>query len=133
MAKIFTKFLKGSEAKFSLEIKADGFSMDTDDFEVEISTPGTSVKGYKNPEPGTPTDVIIYREPELSDNSLSGDSSSSSSEPEPQGTWFVIVDTKSLNIGDIKVITTAHIPDAAANDGIRDDIAVTSLGNLANP
>ena len=113
------KFYKGSEVKFSISLTAPGFSMDEDDFEIEVASPRGSVKGYKNPPAGTPLDVLIFKE-------TSDDSSGESA-------WFAIVDSSKLSTGDLRVIATAHIPDPNANDGIRDDIAVASLGTLSNP
>ena len=115
------KFYKGTEVKFSINLTAQGFSMDDDDFEIEVVSPRASVKGYKTPSQGSPTDLIIFRET---------DSDSSSSEE--TGTWYGVVDTSKLNVGEMRVIATAHIPDLNANDGVRDDISVAVLGTLAN-
>ena len=117
--------IRGTEKKFAINLTAPGFSMDDDDFEIEVATPSERIKGYKNPEPGASTDVIIFKETD-------GDSSSSSSEAE-EGTWYCIVNTGAFKkTGEMTVIATAHIPDANANDGIRDEIVKTGLGTLVN-
>lgn len=123
------KIYKGEEKKFAINLTAQGFSMDEDDFEIEVATPKGSVKASKS----APTnDLRIFRDPELTDGS-SPDSSGGSTEEET-GTWYGIIDTSKLpGTGEIKVIGTAFITDANANDGVRKEIAVTTLGTLANP
>lgn len=123
------KIYKGEEKKFLITLTAQGFSMDVDDFEIEVATAKGGVKASKS----APTDDLrIFRESELSDSS-SSDSSDSSSEEET-GTWYGIIDTSKLpGTGDTKVIGTAFITDANANDGVRKEIAVAILGTLVNP
>jgi len=118
-------YYKGDEVKFSINLTAPGFSMDEDDFDIEVSTPKASVKASK----GAPTDDLrIFREPELDSSS---DNSDSNSSEEPQsGTWYAIVDTAKLGDGEMRVFATAHIKDAHANDYVRNQTAVTSLGTL---
>lgn len=119
-----TKIYKGEEKKFAINLTAVGFSMDDNDFEIEVATPKGGVKASKS----EPTeDLRIFREPALSDSS---DSSSSGDE----GTWYGIIDTSKLpGTGEVKVVGTAFVPDVNANDGIRNEIAVDILGNLVNP
>lgn len=115
---------KGTEVKFGIDLQASGFSMDADDFEIEISSPRGSVKGSKgNPEPTSK--VRIFKE--------DSDSSSSSSSAETTGGWFVIAETDTLSQGELKVIATAYIPDANAADLIRKEVVVAKLDSLANP
>lgn len=125
MAKIFI----GEEKKFAIDLQAQGFSMDDDDFEIEVATVKGSVKGNKGNDTGT-NDLRIFREPALSDSS-----SSSSSSEEEQGTWYGIIDTSKLPYapGEVRVIGTAFVKDSNANDGVRKEIAVATLGTLANP
>ena len=111
---------KGDEAKFAINLTAPGFSMDTDDFDVEIvSTNGGSLKGSKG---GAGTDVIIFSETD-------------SSGEEPVTTWYVIVDTSNelKPGGKLKVVATAYVPDAHANDGIRKQTAVEMLDSFIEP
>lgn len=58
-------FYKGDEVKFAINYKAPGFSMDDDDFEIEVKVSNTGVKGYKNSESGSSTDIVIFKENEL--------------------------------------------------------------------
>lgn len=117
------KFYKGSEVKFAINLTAQGFSMDEDDFVIEVASPRGSVKGYKTPVDNDPLDVVIFNETVQSDNP----------EVESTSTWYGIVDTSKLSAGDLRVIATARIVDTNANDGVRNEIAVASLGTLANP
>lgn len=118
---------KGRELKFSIELTAEGFSMDTMDFDIEVASPRNSVIGYKtsrsssSDEPNP--DLIIFKDSDSSSSDSSGD----------DGTWFCIVDTAKLSLGSLRVIATAHIQDANANDGIRNEIAVAPLGTLIDP
>lgn len=124
-------FYKGDEIKFEIDLSAPGFSMDDDDFEIEVATKKSSIKGFKgdthDPEdPDVP--IVIFKE------AVGGDpTDSDSSEEEPVEKWFAIADTSTLTIGPMRVIATAHVVDPNANDGIRKQIAVDDLGNLVNP
>lgn len=126
-----TNYYKGDEIKFAINLEAPGFSMDTDDFDVEVKSGNTSVKGYKSAGSETSTDVVIFKEtttvqPETEDGE-------EPAEPVTVNTWYAIVDTKSLAVGTMRMIATAHIVDANANDGVRDDISVVTLGKLIEP
>lgn len=117
MAKIYL----GEEKKFSIELTAPGFSMDDNDFELEISVPKGSVKGNKGNTVGD-TGLLIFSETVTPE------------EGDPYKVWFGIIDTSKLpGTGDMKVIGTAFVPDAAAGDIVRKEIAVATLGTLANP
>jgi len=112
---------KGSEVKFAIDIVAQGFSMDDDDFEIEVASPRNSVKGYKTPEAGDPKDIVIFKE------------TVTPAEGDPTSQWYAILDTQKLYTGDLRVIAKAFITDANANDGVRTEIAVTQLDKLINP
>lgn len=103
---------KGDEAKFSINLTAPGFSMDTDDFDIEVvSNIGGSLKGSKG---GTGTDVIIFKEDDA---------------------WYAIVNTENelRPGGNLKVVATAYVPDAHADDGIRKQIATAVLDKFIEP
>lgn len=110
-------YYKGDEIKFAVNLEASGFSMSDDDFEIEVKSGYTSVKGYKGASASENSqDVVIFSETEGGET-----------------TWYVIVDTTSLAPGTMRVIATAHIVDANANDGVRNSIAVETLGKLIAP
>ena len=105
---------RGEEIKFAITLTAEGFSMDDDDFDVEVRSTTRSIRGWKNPPAGEGgLDVIIFRETD--------------------GKWYCIADTTTLDVGAMTVIATAYVPDAHANDGVRTVIAKASLGKLEAP
>lgn len=128
-------FYRGSEIKFKLELEAEGFNMDRDDFKIDVVSGNTKVSGDKWNSQAADTTipeearlaVIIFRDP-----ALSGNSDSSSSIDEEDG-WYAIVNTTTLAVGDMKLVAWAYVPDGNADDLIRTDIAVTSIGRLINP
>lgn len=108
---------RGEEIKFAIGLTAEGFSMDDDDFDIEVRTTSRSIKGWKNPPEGEESlDVIIFKETE---GSAPG--------------WYCIADTTTLDVGAMTVIATAYVPDAHANDGVRTTIAKAALGKLEAP
>ena len=137
-------FFIGDEIKFAINLQAEGFSMDDDDFDVQIVHPRGHIDGTKDQGGSEDGKLIIYRDPAIdSQQAVSGvsdgpepidssDSSDSSDEPVP-GTWYCIVDTTGFAKGDLKVVATAHVPDLNANDGIRNEIATATYGKGENP
>lgn len=106
-------FYKGDEVKFSIDLQAPGFSMDDNNFDIEVaSSGGGSVKASKNA-PSADNALVIFKEGE-------GE----------EGKWYAIVDTTNLGDGDLRVIATAHVPDVNANDGIRRQTEKQKLGVL---
>ena len=123
---------KGDEIKFSIELTAQGFSMDDDDFDIEVvSSRGGSVKGSKNPPAGSDTDVIIFSE----EVETTIPPAEEGGEPTVETTtvWYAIVKTEKLEPNELRVIATAYVPDANADDGIRKQTAVKVLDNLKKP
>lgn len=107
-------FYKGTEIKFAFTLTAEGFDMDTDDFDIEVASPRDSVIGSKT------------------GASTSGGSAGLSIKKEDD-TWYAIADTSTLSKGELRVIATAHINDTAAHDGVRDEVTVAPLGTLLIP
>lgn len=114
---------KGEEIKFAINIEAPGFSMDADDFDIEVKSGRTSVKGYKDNSKSQDLAVRIFSET-IPPEEEGG---------EPTLQWYVIVDTSSLATGQMRVISTAYIVDANANDGVRKSIDVQQLDTLVDP
>lgn len=122
---------KGDEAKFSINLTAPGFSMDTDDFDIEVvSSIGGSLKGSKG---GTGTDVIIYSE--QTETQVPSEDPQGEPTTETTTTWYAIVNTANelRPGGSLKVIATAYVPDAHADDGIRKQIATAVLDKFIEP
>ena len=122
---------RGEEYKFAINIEAQGFSMDDDDFDIEVKSGNTSVKGYKDATKSQDTAVVIFKETEtVQPETPEGEEPQ---EPVTVSTWYAIVDTSSLAVGQMRAISTAYIVDANANDGIRKSIDVEPLDKLIDP
>lgn len=121
-------YYKGDEIKFAINLEAPGFSMDDDDFDIEVKSGATSVKGYKNSESQASTDIVIFKETTTTQPET--EEGEEPAEPVTVNTWYAIVDTSTLAINEMRVIATAYIVDANANDGVRKNIAVQKLGRL---
>ncbi len=92
----------GTKLKYKVEITAEGFSMDRDEFEVEIRRGKQSVVIKKQ-------DMLIH-EPE------SGDME-----------YYIVVDTEALGSGKYEVITRAYVPDDDFEEGVRPEIDKQTL------
>lgn len=117
-------YIRGEEIKFAINLEAEGFSMNDNDFTIEAKSGKQSVIGYKNPEQGSPLDLIIFKEVVIVPPAEEGGEETATEQ------WFAILDTKSLPIGVVTVIATAKIPDSHANDGVRDSLESTQLCRL---
>ncbi len=85
----------GSTPKFSLEIVGDGFSMNTDDFEIVL-------KGSKG-------SVRIGKKDTFQDD---------------DGNFYFFFDTRELGVGKVKAVVTARVPDRDMPRGIRSEVYV---------
>lgn len=122
-------FIKGTKVKFAINIEAQGFSMDRDDFEIEVMSPRESVKGYSSLKLGQSSGIVIYEEKATASST---EEDSDSSEEGTMSTWYAILDTANLSVGQLRVVATAYIPDENDIDGIRKEIATARLGKLVN-
>lgn len=104
-------FILGSAVKFEIDLSAEGFSMNNDDFDVEIAGAKNSVYASKNT-PDPQGNFTIYKE---------------------SNTWYGILKTDAVGLGDCKLIATAYITDSAAHGGNRKEIASTSFGRIVKP
>lgn len=84
----------GTELKFAIDITANGFSMEDDDFKVVLR------RGQK--------------EVEYSKSDLVKD--------EVDGKYYLCFDTTEFGSGDIYIIIYAYVPDTDFSDGIRTEI-----------
>lgn len=126
--------IKGDEPKFAINLTAPGFSMDTDDFDVEIvSSRGGSLKGEKRTPMVMGTDVRIFYE--TSEVTVPPEEEGGEPTVREEKTWYVIVDTSKdlLPGGNLKVIATCYVPDTNANDGIRRQTATEILDRFIEP
>ena len=115
---------KGDEIKFAINIEAPGFDMETDDFDIEVKSGNKSLKGYKDATKTEDTSVVIFKETTTVPPEEEG------GDPTTVSTWYAIVNTAELPLGQMRVIATAYIVDANADDGVRKSIAVATLDRL---
>ena len=104
--------IQGSAVLFEIDLQAEGFSMDENNFDIEIVGAKETVKASKN---GSSQDgsLIIFKE----DN-----------------TWFGILKTENLSKGNYKTIATAYIPDThVPTTQIRPEIARSDFGTIILP
>lgn len=101
--------------------------MDDDDFDIEVKSGTTSVSASKNSTKTEDTALVIYKETTTEQPETEG------GEPVTVNKWYAIVDTSKLAVGRMRVISTAHIVDAGANDGVRKSIDVKPLDTLVDP
>ena len=122
---------KGEEIKFAIKIEAPGFNMDEDDFDIEFKSGNTSVKGYKDSTKSQETAVRVFKET----TTVQPDTEEGEEPQEPVtvNTWYAIVNTATLAVGQMRVISTAYIVDANADDSIRKSIDVKNLDKLVEP
>lgn len=93
----------GEELKYAVQLTAQGFSMETDDFEI-VASVGTRKVTYKK------ADLI-----------------------RSEGTFYVVIDTSKFRKGDLYLTAYAYVPDADMPDGTRVEIdrqKVTTLKAL---
>lgn len=100
----------GTELKYLLEVKSEGFSMVTDDFKVELYNSRFRKE--------IPKDEMIVETPDSNPSS----SSSSSSEEEPGPEYYFILDTNDFGTGEIMMKVTAYVPDFAFPDSLRTEV-----------
>lgn len=122
---------KGEELKFAIKIEAPGFNMDDDDFDIEVKSGNTSVKGYKDPSKSGDSAVRIFSETTTVQPPT--EEGEEPQNPVEVTTWYVIVNTSTLAEGQMKVVSTAYIVDANADDGVRKSIDVQTLDKLVKP
>lgn len=98
----------GTVLKYKVEITAEGFSMDEDDFKIVIRRGNQSVTLDKS-------DLIIH------------EVEASGSGEETVTEYYMLVDTAALGAGKYEVITYAYVPDDDVEGGIRQEITKQEL------
>lgn len=117
-------YFKGDEIRFRINIEAEGFSMDTDPFDIEVfSTSRGSIKASKG-DPKLPESPLIIFSEEVT---VQPEGDDPQAEPQTAVQWYGIVDTTTLGVGTLRTISTAYVTDVQANDGVRREIAVDDL------
>lgn len=83
----------GTDLKFAVNIESPGFSMDDDDFTVDL------VNGRRK---------LTLEKSDM----VNGE----------DGNWYLCFDSSELGTGDIYIIVYAHVPDDDFDDGIRTEV-----------
>ena len=83
----------GTEKKYVIDIRSTGFSMEDDDFEVDIYRGSQTLHINKS-------DMIVDYE----------------------GNFYFTFNTADLGVGLATIVVTAHVPDGDFLDGIRDEV-----------
>lgn len=131
-------FYKGEEKKFAINIEAAGFSMDDNDFEIEVTNGKESISVLKS---GEPNEAGIWANEDGSLVVFYEEATVTTPSEEPGGedvttttkNWFAIIDTQYFEkTGQLNVVGTAYIVDPKAYDGVRKSIDVADLGTLKN-
>ena len=120
-------YFQGDEIKFAIDIQAEGFDMNTDDFDIEVASGRTIIKASKGDEASEDAALVIFKE--VTTIPPSGQDEETAEE-ETVTTWYAIIDTTTLPVGTMVVAATAYIVDANANDGVRRSISTAQLGRL---
>lgn len=88
----------GSDLKFAIDIKAEGFDMASDEFKLELRCGSVSH--------------------EVSEEELAHDS---------EGQCYLLVDTTEFPTGILKMIVTAYVPDEDFPNGVRREVGQVDL------
>lgn len=93
----------GTELKFAIAIEAEGFSMEDDNFTVELRC------GLKS--------ITLDKGDCIEDAS---------------GNWYITFDSRELGSGIVRAIITAYVPDDDFDDGFRTEVAKIDLIHINN-
>lgn len=98
---ISDKIFVGTELKFKIDIEAEGFSMENDDFNVVIQRRNVKKTFQKS-------DLVN----------------------DGEGNYYVCFDTAEFGVGTISAVVTAYVPDTDFPDGLRTEVYAMDLVNI---
>ena len=98
---VMEQAILGSEKKFAVEVIAEGFSMEDNDFSLSI------MKGHNVVKEIAKSDLVVE-----------------------DGTWLLCVDTSELGAGTFDLAVTAEVPDSHFQDMKRTEIERVQLLNV---
>ena len=127
---MINEYIIGEEIKFAIDLTAIGFDMVNDNFEIEVSGRGKSVKSYKDSQ-SSDGSLRIFHEGDSS-SSDSGSSGSDSSDSMEDVAYYGIINTDGFSSGELKVTATAYVNDVYASEGTRKQKAQDILCKLKN-
>lgn len=99
------KYYLGSEKKLAITINCQGFSMDTDPWQVTITN------GSKQ--------IVCTR---TQNSAVDGNNQ-----------WYLLIDTTKLGVGKPKAVIEIEVPDTDFEDEYRHEIYVKQLDNIVRP
>lgn len=105
-------YLIGGMYKFAVNMKCDGFDMDTDDWTITITRGLNSVSF-------TPENSVHEVENEGTENEISQ--------------WYICLDTDGFKPGDAYITFEADVPDDDFPGGIRKEISERYFSNFIMP
>jgi len=131
-------FYKGEEKKFAITIQNEGFDIDTDDFDIEVTNGKESCAVQKTGEPtergfwtNEDGSLVIFYEEETTE--IPAEEPGGEPTTNTVKHWFGIINTQFFNsTGQLNVVVTAHVRDEKAYDGVRNVIDSKPLGTLKN-
>lgn len=97
------RYYIGTELKFAFTITADGFDMDTDDYEITLSCGGKRLP--------VPKEDIV----------------------DGEDGHYLLVDTSQFPSGTLRMVVTAQVPDDDFGDGMRAEVAALDLCIIQHP
>lgn len=96
------RYYVGEDLKFKITLTADGFEQSTDNYEIDFYCGDNTVKHFTQADMKTGLD----------------------------GDYYLLINTKGMQPGVMRMVITAHIPDNDFPDHFRDEMESISLGPL---
>lgn len=96
------RYYVGEDLKFKITLTAEGFDQSTDGYEIDFYCGDNTVKHFTQADIKTGAD----------------------------GDYYLLIDTKEMKPGVMRMVITAHIPDNDFDDHYRNEVESISLGPL---
>jgi hypothetical protein len=96
------RYYVGEDLKFKITLTAEGFDQGQDPYEIDFYCGDNSVMHFTQADMKKGTD----------------------------GDYYLLIDTKAMQPGVMRMVITAHIPDNDFDDHYRDEVESISLGPL---
>ena len=105
----------GTELKFKVKITAPGFSMENDDFTIQLVNKGVPSPRMIGQTVSRNVSRTYHKDELVIDDN---------------GDYYLCFNTEDFGIGLITAIITAYVPDTAFLDGLRTEVYKTDLVNI---
>lgn len=96
------RYYVGEDLKFKITLTAEGFNQSKDPYEIDFYCGDNPVKHFTQGQ----------------------------MKPGLDGDYYLLIDTKGMKPGVMRMVITAHIPDEDFDDNYRDEVESISLGPL---